>query len=156
GWYGCACIKWVDAINIVDDSAEATSQMKEYAARTHQGGVPELARDYQPAIIDQAAMPIRIEKWLIAGKIKYRVVGIAWGGSRPVRLLGIRFSPDEDYVHVDHFQQLDNDPWTLWTHSWAPSAPGIYSIRLAILDPPVRARRLDSGYYVRSVEITDV
>jgi len=156
GWYGCTCIKWVDAITLVADNAEATSQMKEYAARTHQSGVPALAIDYQPAIIDQAAMPIRVEKWLVSGKIKYRVVGIAWGGSRPVNLLQIRFSPEEDYVRVDEFEQLQNDPWTLWSHAWSPREPGIYTIRLAVKEPPIRARRLESGYYVRSVEITEV
>ena len=56
-WYGCACIKWVDAITLVDDDAPATSQMREFASRTHQDGVPALARDYKPATMDQAAMP---------------------------------------------------------------------------------------------------
>ncbi len=156
GWYGCTCIKWVDTITLVDGSTEATSQMKEYAARTQQSGVPALAREYQPAMIEQAAMPIRVEKWLISGKIKYRVVGIAWGGSRPVKVLEIRFNPEEDYVRVDQFEQRRNDPWTLWSHAWSPSAPGTYSIRLAVREPAVRARRLDSGYYVRTVDITEV
>ena len=60
-WYGCTCIKWLNAITFVDNDAEATSQMQEFAARTHQHGVPKLAKDYKPAIIDQAAMPIRVE-----------------------------------------------------------------------------------------------
>ena len=55
-------------------------------------------------------MPIRIEKWSVADKIKYRVVGIAWGGSLPVKVLMIRFNPEEDYVPVDHFNQAKNDP----------------------------------------------
>ena len=36
GWCGCACIKWVDRIERVADDAPATSQMLEFAARTHQ------------------------------------------------------------------------------------------------------------------------
>ncbi len=156
GWYGCTCIKWVDTITLVDESTEATSQMKEYAARTQQSGVPALASEYQPAMIEQAAMPIRVEKWLISGKIKYRVVGIAWGGSQPVKALEIRFNPEEDYVRVDQFEQRRNDPWTLWSHAWSPSAPGTYSIRLAVREPQVRARRLDSGYYVRTVDINEI
>ncbi len=156
GWYGCTCIKWVTAITFVDDTAEATSQMKEYAARTHQNGVPELARDFQPATIDPAAMPIRVEKWLVEEKIKYRVVGIAWGGTTPAKTLMIRFNPEEDYVPVDNFAQTKNDPWTLFTHAWFPKEPGTYSIRFAVKDPSVRTRRLDSGYYVRSVEISEV
>jgi DMSO/TMAO reductase YedYZ molybdopterin-dependent catalytic subunit len=156
GWYGCACIKWVNEITLLDEEAEATSQMREYAARTLQNGVPRLAREYQPAVIEQAAMPVRIEKWSVAGKIKYRVVGIAWGGSQLVQELEIRFNPEEEYVTVDTFHQTNNDPWTTWTHAWSPKAPGTYMIRLAVKQPTVRARRLDSGYYVRSVEIDEV
>ena len=156
GWYGCTCIKWVDEITFVGQGAESTSQMREYAGRTAQKGVPELARDFQPAVIEQAAMPIRVEKWRIAGKIRYRVVGIAWGGTQLVKVLQIRFNPEEDYIPVDNFNQVKNDPWTLWTHDWAPKAPGTYAIRLAVKEPATSARRLDSGYYVRSVEITEV
>ncbi len=156
GWYGCTCIKWVNEITLVEDAVEATSQMREYAARTLQKGVPRLAKDFEPASIEQAAMPIRIEKWSVADRIEYRVVGIAWGGSEPVKLLQIRFNPDEDYVPVDNFHQVSNDPWTFWTHNWSPKAPGRYLIHLSVKEPAVRARRLDSGYYVRSVEIAEV
>ena len=156
GWYGCTSIKWVDEINLVERGVDATSQMREYAARTLQKGVPQLAKDFAPASIEQAAMPIRVEKWSVAGKIHYRVVGIAWGGSRPVEVLQIRFNPDEDYVRVDDFHQVTNDPWTFWIHNWSPKTPGTYFIHLSVKEPRVEARRLDSGYYVRSVEIIEV
>ena len=80
GWYGCACIKWVNRIDLVADAAPRTSQMAEYAGRTHQGGLPELARDYTPAVIDTAALPVRIERWMRDDKTFYRVIGIIWGG----------------------------------------------------------------------------
>jgi hypothetical protein len=156
GWYGCTCIKWVNAVTFSDENALATSQMREFAARTHQRGTPKLARDYRPAIIDQAAMPIRVEKWLLRGKIKYRVVGILWGGSRPVKTLEIRFNPEEEYLRVDDFSHTANDPWSFWWHSWAPKAEGTYLIRLRITDPIVETKRLDSGYYVRSVEVKEI
>jgi len=156
GWYGCACIKWVNEITIVDDTAAATSQMEEYAARTMQTGVPRLAREYKPATVEQAAMPIRIEKWVVGEKIKYRIVGILWGGSRPLKTLEIRFNPEEDYVAVDGFQQTANDPWSFWTHAWSPKQTGTYLIRLRVNEPGVAARRLDLGYYMRSVEITEI
>jgi DMSO/TMAO reductase YedYZ molybdopterin-dependent catalytic subunit len=156
GWYGCTCIKWVNRIALVRETAEATSQMQEYAARTHQRGLPALARDFQAATLDPAAMPVRVEKWLVEGKIKYRAVGITWGGTAPIKNLMIRFNPEEEYVAVDGFSQTKNDPWTFWTHAWSPKEPGTYSIRLAITDPGVRTRRLDSGYYVRTVEIQEV
>jgi DMSO/TMAO reductase YedYZ molybdopterin-dependent catalytic subunit len=156
GWYGCTCIKWVDSITLVDEKVEATSQMQEYAARTLQKGMPRLAREFLPAVIDQAAMPIHVEKWLVGEKIRYRVVGVAWGGTRLVKELQIRFNPEEDFVRVDNFSHVKNDPWTMWSHAWSPKKPGTYSIRLVVRDLGVQSRKMDSGYYVRSVEITEV
>ena len=156
GWYGCACIKWVNEITFVDDTAAATSQMQEYASRTMQTGVPRRAREYKPATIEHAAMPIRVEKWAVDGKIMYRVVGILWGGSRPVKALEIRFNPEEDYSAVDSIQQTANDPWSFWTHAWMPKQASTYMIRLRVSAPSVLARRLDAGYYMRTVEITEI
>ena len=156
GWYGCACIKWVNEITVVDDGAEATSQMQEYAGRTNQAGVPRLARDYSPAAIEQAAIPIRVEKWRVDGDIRYRVIGIVWGGSRPVNALEIRFNPEEAYVSVKNLKQTTNDAWSFWTHAWTPKKPDVYSIRLRVPGPSGPTKRMDSGYCVRSVAITEV
>jgi len=156
GWYGCACIKWVNEITLVEDGAEATSQMQEFAGRTGQAGIPKLVRDYKPATIEQAAMPTRIEKWLVGEQIEYRVAGILWGGSRAVKGLEIRFNPEEEYVPVESVSQTRNDPWSFWTHTWRPKQAGSYLIRLRINDAQIAAGRLDAGYYVRSVEITEV
>jgi hypothetical protein len=145
----------VNAVTFADENAPATSQMQEFASRTHQQGVPKLARDYRPATIDQAAMPIRVEKWVVGGRIKYRIVGILWGGSRPVERLEIRFNPEEDYVQVDDFSQTTNDPWSFWSHAWTPKTVGTYMIRLRVTDPIVVTKRLDSGYYVRTVEVKE-
>jgi hypothetical protein len=105
-------------------------------------------------------MPIRIEKWLVERKIKYRVNGIAWGGSRPISSLEIRFgsvpNSSEDFIPVDDFAQPANDPRSFWTHAWAPMKPGTYFIQLRVKDRTIRARRLDARYYVRSVEITEI
>ena len=156
GWYGCTCIKWVDRITFVDESAAATSQMMEYAARTHQIGSPRLAKEFLPARIDPAAMPVRVEKWRVAGRVKYRVVGLLWGGTETVRALGIRFNPEEEYVRVASLPVPQKTPWTLWSTPWSPAAQGTYTIRLKVMEPASQTRRLDSGYYARSVEIAEV
>jgi len=156
GWYGCACIKWVNEIALVGDDTEATSQMREYASRTDQTGMPSLAKNYKPASIEPSAIPIRIEKWLVGAKIKYRVAGIEWGGSRPVNALEIRFNPEEDYVPVERFSQTAHDSWSFWTHVWVPRRPDTYSIRLRVRDPSVPTKRMDAGAFVRSIEVTEV
>lgn len=156
GWYGCACIKWVNEIALVVEDSAATSQMREYASRTMQTGEHLLAKDFQQASLDAAAMPIRVEKWLVGGKIKFRVVGIQWGGSRPIGGLEIQFNPEEEYVTVTNFKIGANDSWNFWSHAWTPQKTGKYLIRLRVRGSNNVTRRLDSGYYSRSVVTTEV
>jgi DMSO/TMAO reductase YedYZ molybdopterin-dependent catalytic subunit len=157
GWYGAACIKWVNQIDFVDDDAPTTSQMREFAARTHQNGVPAVARDYAPAEIDHAALPVRVEKWLTRDRLVYRIVGILWGGSRPTNRLVIRLGENMPFVPVsDCPLQASTSQWTVWTHLWRPEAPGMYRVALRIDDPSLRTRRLDRAFYAREVQIEEV
>ena len=157
GWYGCACIKWVDRIDLVDDAAPATSQMREFAARTHQSPGAALARDFSPASIDTAAMPIRVEKWVVNGRPEYRITGIVWGGSRPTNALSIRFRSGGAWTRVDSCPLPESTlTWSLWTHTWRPTEPGRYQIVLRVDDPSIRTRRLDVFFYVREIQIHDV
>ncbi len=157
GWYGCTCIKWVNEIRLVDGESElATGQMREFASRTHQRGVPRLARDYRSASADQAAMPIRIEQWRIDGAMRYRIVGILWGGHKIIDRLTLRFNPGESFVPVDVCPAMKhNQPWTLWSHVWDPPGPGRYKMRARIDNWTIPTRRLDQGWYDREVEISE-
>ncbi|MEM9193107.1 MAG: molybdopterin-dependent oxidoreductase [Myxococcota bacterium] len=156
GWYGCTCIKWVNEIRLVDDDEPATSQMMEFATRTHQTAIHALARDYLPASMDQAAMPIRVEKWNVEGQIVYRLVGVMWGGYEPTSALGFS-SGRGDFTLVDTCPpQTQNATWTMWQHAWRPSAVGEYRLLLSVDDPAIPTRRLDSGFYAREVFIDEV
>ena len=163
GWYGCACIKWVDRIEIVADDAPATTQMREFAARTHQptasmrDGNPAPAADFIPATIDTAAMPVRVEKWFAGGRLEYRITGIIWGGSTPTNALSIRFKANEPWVRIDRCPMPASTlTWSLWSHTWRPAAPGRYQIVLRVDDPKIRTRRLDIFLYVREIQIDEV
>jgi DMSO/TMAO reductase YedYZ molybdopterin-dependent catalytic subunit len=157
GWYGCACIKWVNLIAIVLDDEPATTQMREFAARTHQHGEPTLARDYEAATIDTAAIPVRVEKWAVDGLIEYRITGIMWGGSKPTNALSIRFRSGGPWVKVDDCPMPETTlTWSVWTHTWRPTEPGRYQIVLRVDDPSIRTRRLDLFYYVREIEISEI
>jgi DMSO/TMAO reductase YedYZ molybdopterin-dependent catalytic subunit len=154
GWYGCTCIKWVNELRFVGEDEPATSQMREYASRTHQSGTPALARDYLPAEIDLAALPVRIEKWLVSGAIRYRVVGVQWGGTARTDKLEIRFG--EGSWESICMTNVSPAPWALWEHPWRPPATGVYAITLRTTDPSIRTRRLDTGYYLREVAIDQI
>lgn len=152
GWYGCTCIKWVDRIVIVADDEPATSQMTEFASRTHQPGSPVLARDFIAARLDWAAMPTRVERWERDGEVVFRVFGIAWGGDGSIPGFEVSFG-DGPFHPVSMCALAPAGPWTFWEYPWTPGEPGEYAIVLRVTDPTVRTRRLDSGYYERVVRI---
>jgi len=157
GWYWCACIKWVNAIDLVADEAPATSQMREFAGRTHQPPGATAAREFMPATIDTAAMPVRVDKWIVNGRPEYRVTGIVWGGTTPTNALSIRFRSGGAWARVDDCPlPASTLTWSLWTHTWRPTEPGRYQIVLRVDDPKIRTRRLDVFFYVREVQIDEV
>jgi len=162
GWYACACIKWVDRVAVVAEDAEATPQMREFAARTHQPSGAVLARDFEPPVIDVAAMPIRVEQWDVRGRPVYRIFGITWGGPVPAAALQIRFRSGGDWIDVSDFSPSRGTmprvtaAWQIWSHRWQPAEPGRYDIVLRVSEPAIRTRRLDLFFYVRTVDVTDV
>jgi len=156
-WYGCVAIKWVTSIEAVGDEEPATTQMREYAARTQQDGIPALAREFQPAAVDLAAMPVRVEQLIDGERVFYRVIGISWGGAAPRRDLTIRFRANQPWVPVENCPAPASiTTWSLWSHTWRPEFPGRYQIVLGAADRTIRTRRLEYFYYTREVEIDRV
>jgi DMSO/TMAO reductase YedYZ molybdopterin-dependent catalytic subunit len=154
GWYGCTCIKWVDAIDVVGDDAPSTPHMREFASRTHQVGEPALARDFRPASMDLAAMPIRVERWSVAGQTRCRVVGIQWGGAGPTDKLLVRFGESSPWERVASCAPpAPTRIWSFWSHVWTPPGRGVYAIDLRVDDAAVPTRRLDRLFYRRRVAV---
>jgi DMSO/TMAO reductase YedYZ molybdopterin-dependent catalytic subunit len=157
GWYGCAWIKWVDRIRLVGKEEPATSQMQEFAGRTHQTARHDLASDYRAPAVQAAAMAIRVEKRRTEDGLYYRVVGILWGGDRRSDRLTIRFGVDNEWQPVSLCGPAPHPRlWRLWEYRWRPRARGLYSIALRIPDSSIPQRRLDSGYYLRQVRIDEL
>ncbi len=129
--------------------------MREFASRTHQLGIPDLAADFLPATMDQAAMPVRVEEWEVDGATVYRVLGILWGGDTPTDALVFGVGGEERPVEVCPPHAM-NATWTVWQIAWRPTEPGEYSIRMRIDDDAIRTRRLDTGFYARSVQVDAV
>lgn len=157
GWYGCSWIKWVNEIRLVGPEEPATTQMVEFANRTHQTAPHKLAADYTPADIQTAATPVRVEKRKGPNGIDYRIVGILWGGTRPVDRLAIRFGKDQA---ATPFMVCPTPKthvmWSLWEYRWKPTAPGTYDISLEVPDKTVPQRRLTNRYYMRQVVVDEI
>ncbi len=157
GWYGCTWIKWVNEIRLVGPDEPATTQMVEFAARTHQTEPHKLAASYTPGDIQTAATPVRVEKRKGPNGLEYRIVGILWGGTKPVDRLQIRIGKDQAFVPFSVCPApKTHTMWSLWEYTWKPTAPGTYDIQMEVADQSVPQRRLKNGYYMRQVKIEEV
>lgn len=157
GWYGCTWIKWVNEIRLVGPDEPATTQMVEFATRTHQTEPHKLAKDYTPGDIQTAATPVRVEKRKGPNGLEYRIVGILWGGTKPVDRLQIRIGKDQPFTPFAVCPTpKTHTMWSLWEYTWKPAAPGTYDIQMEVADQSVPQRRLKNGYYMRQVRIDEV
>ena len=173
GWFGCTEVKWVNEIKFVDNNQKATWQMLEFSDRTNQQTHrvpgfyhalgPPLARDYRPGTIDQNAIPVRVEQWKVDGKIRYRIVGITWGGvngRNRTEKLKIRFvtAGGSSQVEPVRFCKAvsSNSEYGIWTHTFEPRRRGYCRIQVRLDDRNVPSRRLQSGTFDRGVFIPAV
>ncbi|MCO4744301.1 MAG: molybdopterin-dependent oxidoreductase [Proteobacteria bacterium] len=148
-WWGCAMIKWVNAMVFVDDSEPATSQMQEFAQRTHQPGSPALAVDYIAATRDPTAAPVRVERWVDGDRVLHRIIGLYWGPAVDGVLWQIRIG-DGEWQPVDFcLARTSPHTWGLW-EKVVEGVSGEQAIRLRVDDADVRTRRLDSEWYRRT------
>ncbi len=166
GWYGCASIKWLNQITFINadnQELEATAQMKEFADRTNQIGVPALYKDYLPATIDLAATPIKVEIWQRKGEEKwYRIIGLVWGGKNLSELdlritIKKRFSLTKKIEiqsqRVELANEMNHLSWQLWSYWWQPSEEGQFIIDLLPFDQTISSRRLKKHHYRRVVDV---
>ncbi len=149
--FGCTNVKWLRSIRWVGVDEPATMQMQEFASRTHQKGVPALARDFAPATIEACAMVTRVERWEVAGRKRLRVLGLLWGESAAVDSLGISFD-EKNFEPVDLLPGTHRS-WRFWTWCGEHYPDGDVTMGMGVLTPGVSARRLESGGYRRTVRV---
>lgn len=150
GWYGCCNLKWVEQIRWVSLDAPASTQMREFARRTHQAGEPELARDYAPAEIQTAAVAVRAEAWELDGERVVRVIGVVWGGKAQPTALHL-WMDDEDLGPVELCPRPALGTWGLWQAVLPAGVQGVVRLRCEARGVP--ARRLSQRWYDRLLDL---
>ena len=142
--------------SLVGADEPVTPQMMEFSLRTHQRAIPNVALDYEPPVDRSRGNTVRVEKRRVDGRLEYRIVGIVWGGERPVDRLMIRFRAGmrravhalPRSAHTSHLVVLGLP--------LAPVRARALQHRLTAADPAIRTRRLDVSFYVRRVVIDEV
>ena len=149
--FGCTAVKWLRSIRWVGEDEPATAHMQEFAIRTHQVGIPTLARDYAPATIEACAVVTRVERWQVEGGKRLRVMGLLWGESAAVDSLGLTFD-EKKFEPVDLLPGTHRS-WRFWSWCGERYPRGNVTMGLGVLTPGVSARRLERKGYRRTVNI---
>ena len=122
--------------------------MYEYATRTHQPAIFERAREFEPAVVDVAAVATRLER---RGR-DYRLSGVLWGGRSRHYTLAV--SADGFRTRATtRVSRPNTHAWATWSVPFAPPRRCEITIACRVIDPRERHRRLDAGWYVRSARI---
>jgi DMSO/TMAO reductase YedYZ molybdopterin-dependent catalytic subunit len=152
-FFGCACIKWIERIDLVADDAPATDHMKEFAARTHQHVAFDLARQYSAPVVEAAALCIRAEHRRVGGKVRLFLRGIVWGGTKPTELMRLFLDEAPGDPLFVKTPASSATTWGIWEYTGPALAPGLHSVRLGIEPIGTPQRRLDLGWYTRIFEV---
>ena len=117
------------------------------------------ADQYRPALIQRAATPIRVERYVNGRQVWLRIIGVAWG--RPLdgdaRPLQLRFqngrtgrTTELRPVRSSEASATDNATWSFWSFHWTP--PAAYADSIWAIQPRLtdhKPSRLNSTYYDR-------
>ena len=120
GWYGMASVKWVTAIEVIDEEFRGYFQRQRYVYDV--GGVirPVTRMRVKSSIVSPSAGE-RVHGGLL------RAWGWAWSGNGPITAVEVRSSSGETVL-----AQLDppssRHAWTRWEARLPLSSPGAYSL----------------------------
>ena len=100
---------------------------------------------------------MRVEKRRGPNGIDYRIVGIVWGGTKPVDRLAIRFGNDQPFTPFAICPDA-KDAHHVVAVGVPLEAGGARHLHIAleVPDQSIPQRRLKSGYYMRQVKIDEI
>ena len=158
GWYGCAWIKWVNEIRLVGPDEPATTQMVEFANRTHQAAAVQVrARLHTRRHPDRrhsgahrkTARPARqstIASSASCGAERNRSIGWRFASAKTRRSRRSRSAPHRRRTPCGRCGNTGgNQPH-----------PARTTLLLKSPDQSIPQRRLKSGYYMRQVKIDEI
>jgi hypothetical protein len=74
----------------------------------------------------------------------------------PSQGIEIQFDSSESFVRAENVPPNPDTDWGFWTYTWRPARTGKFTIRLRLKAANISARKLNSGYYDRSVDIAEI
>jgi hypothetical protein len=91
---------------------------------------------------------------LFAGRLERYLMSTLPPFSAPGVLLDVIGS--QERVEIQEFQHVHQRSWNFWSTVWMPQTPGPDTLRARPLDDAIPTQRLDTGYYVRRIQVPQI
>jgi DMSO/TMAO reductase YedYZ molybdopterin-dependent catalytic subunit len=132
GWYGMAQIKWLMRIEVLDRRYEGLHMSRNYHT-LH--ALPEAVSGplFLPTSITRMRLKsvvARVTRHPVEG---YRILGAAWGGSRPIEKIEVRVD-DAPWQTASIVERRGSHGWVLWSHPWKNAGAGDHTLTSRAID----------------------
>lgn len=139
GWYGVANVKWLSRIELIAHRFAGRFMARDYVTfREHTDDMGTVTWTFQtvgPARLKSA--PAKVTRIITGSRSRYRVIGVAWGGSIARVEVCIDGGPWRRARVVnggDHGGSDRGLAWTFWTYDWGQARPGRHTVASRAVD----------------------
>jgi sulfane dehydrogenase subunit SoxC len=156
GWYGMTSVKWLAAIDVLDEPFTGYQQAIGYRMRTDPDdpGTP-VTRIMPRALMAPPGIPdfMTRKRTLVAGPVT--IEGRAWSGWGPIE--AVEFSADggESWVAAELGEAPPDGAWRGWSVRW-DARPGEHELCCRARDAAGHAQPVDAGWNVGGYANTSV
>ena len=139
GWYGVANVKWLKRIELIDHRFAGRFMARDYITfreRTDAAGNATWTfQTVGPYRLKSA--PAKVTRKVQGNSSKYRIIGIAWGGSIARVEVSIDGGPwrQAEVVQPDSRRGPSAElAWNFWTYNWGQAPSGHHTVTSRAID----------------------
>ncbi len=139
GWYGVANVKWLSRIELIDHRFAGRFMARDYVTFREQtddaGKVTWTFQTVGPTRLKSA--PAKVTRSVTGDHSRYRVIGVAWGGTIARVEVSVDGGPWHTARVVDagkHGGSEQGQAWKFWTYDWGRARPGRHTVSSRAID----------------------
>lgn len=132
GWYGCASIKWLSRVIVLDRPFQGFYQSLDYAIWDRTSGVPTLRPIGEVEVKASIARPGPYET--IAAGAAYRVHGAAWTGEASITTVEVSVDGGTTWAAARLLRDAVAHSWRLWEFTWMNPPAGRHTLMARATD----------------------
>lgn len=154
GWYGCASVKWLTRIHVVERPFDGYFQTFDYTYWDRSAGAPAMRPITEMQVKASIARPA-FEETIAAGR-PYRVHGAAWTGEASIRRVEVSVDGGATWADARLLGEPVESAWRLWEFTWQNPTAGRHRLMARATDSRGQTQPLERDTDRRNYMISHV